>query len=363
MIRCSKGAVSNIPKSWKALQLKNFVNLTAGGKLDLTKSNYVDEGIPAFSASGQDGFVNVVEHSGTGVVLSAIGARCGKAFYAEGQWSLMANTYMLQANPEVMSDRYLWELVNDEQYWYRSGTAQPFIKPRDMEEAWVPVPPLKEQRLILSALDKIAVQKQRKADQLLFIQQLYRGFLQRLKAGGFFSNASKLPIRDVCSVGMGETLIAEHMTGSGIPVFSAGTQPKPWAWTSNNKKRYERGTVIVSARGTIGAPRLPDYDQYTSTQTTLYVKPKELDPLFLWGWLKTLDFRPISSTQAIPMLTVSSMGGVRIPIPSVAEQEWVAKQIQMFENLKKNIQKQMDLCDVLKTGMKSQLLYGIKRMA
>ena len=161
---------------------------------------------------------------------------------------------------------------------------------------------------------------------------------------------------------MGETLIAENMTGTGIPVFSAGTQPNPWAWTSNNKKIHQRGTVIVSARGTIGAPRLPDYDQYTSTQTTLYIHPKELNPWFLWAWLKTVDFELITATQAIPMLTVGSMGGVRIPVPSHSDQDKVAEQIQVFGNLIGNINAQLKLYGQIGMGLKMQLLYGLKRV-
>ena len=88
------------------------------------------------------------------VVVSVIGARCGKCFPmrpTNGQHLPTPKTIL--ADESKMLNRFLWYLINDESYWHRSGTAQPFIKPTDIQNAWIPVPPPNEQKQIVDRLD------------------------------------------------------------------------------------------------------------------------------------------------------------------------------------------------------------------
>ena len=135
MIRCMKQSLAGIPKEWKKARIKDIsVAIQSGGSLGLTKiKDYQATGFPAYSAAGQDGFVQQYEYDSSGVVVSSIGARCGKCFYATGQWTTLANTQVIFSNEKVYCSRFLWYLINDESYWHRSGTAQPFIKPSDIQ--------------------------------------------------------------------------------------------------------------------------------------------------------------------------------------------------------------------------------------
>src|SRR5262249_5810752 len=115
---------------------------------------YVEEGFTAFSAKGQDGYVSVAEFNEPGVVVSSIGARCGKAFLANGQWTSLANTYCVLPDTSRADVEFLWYLLNDESAWMRSGTAQPFINPSDIQKRIVPLPTLPEQRRIVDILNR-----------------------------------------------------------------------------------------------------------------------------------------------------------------------------------------------------------------
>ena len=50
---------------------------------------------PAYSASGQDVWLPGSRYTQKGIVVSAVGARCGKAFKADGEWNICANTHPL----------------------------------------------------------------------------------------------------------------------------------------------------------------------------------------------------------------------------------------------------------------------------
>lgn len=349
------------PATWPNMQLRDVATIRAGGKLGLTKvKNYISTGYPAFSAAGQDGFVDRFEFEGSSVILSAIGARCGKCFYATGKWTTLANTYIIRANPTLFSNRFLWYLLNDEDYWHRSGTAVPFISPRDIRSTWVHQPTRQEQNTIVEQLDlinDICLQHQLAINKL---ETLKNGFLEKLKQGKFFPRHDIYKLNEACTLSMGETIIAKDLTPTGIPVFSADTKPKPWGHHQAPQKVYPQGTIIISARGSIGHPRLPRFDSYTSTQTTIAVFPNKqlLQPKYLQIWLKTLDYDVLTSVQAVPMLTIKSLSTAQIHIPAKPVQNKIIHNYATIQSVQATHKDLFVRYTKLLTGMKHRLLYG-----
>jgi type I restriction enzyme S subunit len=125
------------------------------GNTSITKKSYVDEGFLAFSAAGQDGLLPHYEHEGDGIVVSAIGARCGKCFYTTGKWTAIKNTLVIKPKPEVeISIKYLYYLLNDEGFWPKRGGGQPFITMGDARNIKISLPSLSEQERIVRLLDE-----------------------------------------------------------------------------------------------------------------------------------------------------------------------------------------------------------------
>lgn len=82
-----------IPDQWHVGRLGDVANFVGGSAL--TKAAYVERGYTAYSAAGPDGFLDTYQVEGKGVVLSAVGARCGRTFRAAGRWSAIANTILV----------------------------------------------------------------------------------------------------------------------------------------------------------------------------------------------------------------------------------------------------------------------------
>ena len=90
------------------------------GNTNLTKSIFKDNGqYDVYSATGLDGKTDFFESEGDAIILSAIGARCGKCFYASGKWTAIKNTIVIRNEPNVLL-KYLFEYINDEDYcsWF-----------------------------------------------------------------------------------------------------------------------------------------------------------------------------------------------------------------------------------------------------
>lgn len=129
------------------LPLGEFATIHAGGRLGLTGRDFAPVGVPAFGAGGQNGLLATAEYTDTdAVILSSIGARCGKCFLAQGSWTTLANTQVILPSPDIADAVYLWFALNDESRWPRSGSAQPFIKPTDVKRHRVPLPPIESQK-------------------------------------------------------------------------------------------------------------------------------------------------------------------------------------------------------------------------
>ena len=144
-----------LPFGWTTATLGDLVSTKSGnsklikGKLAANPSEGL---VPAYSASGQDVWTSAAEWHGDGVVLSAVGARCGKTFLARGSWTAIANTHVLM--PKAGTDpTWLWYLTNDESFWVKGGTAQPFVKMGASKSIPVLLPPIEEQRQIAAVLD------------------------------------------------------------------------------------------------------------------------------------------------------------------------------------------------------------------
>ncbi len=135
------------------------------GDTTVTKASYVATGYPAFSASGCDGFLPYFDHDGPGIVLSAIGAQCGKTWFTRGKWSCIKNTIYIKSKSSKADTQYVFYALSDPDVFPKRGAAQPFISQTDARNVEIQFPPLALQRRItgiLSAYDDLIENCQRR---------------------------------------------------------------------------------------------------------------------------------------------------------------------------------------------------------
>lgn len=115
--------LSLIPDDWRAVRIREIAEFKSGGSLGLTMSDYKQVGTPAYTAEGQNGFVEPTEFDAKAVIVSSIGALCGKSFYTEGPFTTLANIQVIFGDESQVSNYYLWSLLNDRAYWAPYQTA------------------------------------------------------------------------------------------------------------------------------------------------------------------------------------------------------------------------------------------------
>lgn len=141
---------------WPMVKLGEVVRAKSGnGKvIKGTLSSEPNDGLfPAYSATGQDVFSPEYDFDEKGIVVSAVGARCGKCFLATGKWQAIANTHVIIADETKALTEYLFLFLNDENFWVKGGSAQPFVKVNASLEIEIPLPPLEVQREIVAEVE------------------------------------------------------------------------------------------------------------------------------------------------------------------------------------------------------------------
>jgi len=187
-----------LPEEWEVVKLGEVCKVD-WGNTSLTKKLYTANGYPAFSAAGNDGFLDFYEHDGEAVILSAIGARSGKCFYASGKWTAIKNTIVIKSNNETKINLlFLYFFVNNENYWHKSGSGQPFISIGVAQKQKLPLPPLPEQQKMAAVLSAVQEAKEKTHAVIDATKALKKSMMKHLFTYGPVSpeEAANVPLKE-----------------------------------------------------------------------------------------------------------------------------------------------------------------------
>jgi len=174
-------ALGPIPDDWEVNELREVAELTGGSTR--TKASYVESGYVAFSAAGPDGYLPDFEIEGRGVVLSAVGARCGRTFRATGKWSSIANTIKIVPRTGVCGSSWLYLATGDPSIWPKRGSAQPFISINDARAVRVLTPDTATTSRFESACGSLDDAAERLRSEMTVLAQIRDLILPKLVTG------------------------------------------------------------------------------------------------------------------------------------------------------------------------------------
>ena len=362
-------------------KLGEVAEIYQGGKSGLTKKDYVKSGFLAFSATGQDGFTKKAFDSGFAVILSSIGARCGKCFYAEGKWTALANTQVIKLD-DPMAAKFLYYYLNDENKWPRYGSAQPFIAPSTVKRLKVPFPSLPIQKKIVERLDAIKKTQELNDKQLVLVEELFQSLLHReLDPKGKNWEVKRLgELSLVITKGTTPTTYGYRFTDAGIPFLRVEdvnndlVNPKKTEYHISKethefmkRSKTEPRDILVTIAGTIGrVAHVPENaPEMNMNQAVAIVRLKPLvNHLYVFYLLRTKELQRAMKfaevTGTITNISLTTLKNLKIPLPPIETQRKIVEKLSAVQDYKKKLseqkQKLQELFDsVLNKSFKGQL--------
>lgn len=381
----------SFPKDWKLLPLQE-IGHADWGNTAITKGSYRESGYQAYSASGPDGFVEWFEHDHPGVVISAIGAQCGKAWLAYGKWTPIKNTIWFSCDEEKADIRYAYLATSNPEFWPKAGQAQPFIAVGSVRNAIIPLPPtVGEQKAIAKALsdidDLIA-----SLDALIAKKRdIKHGAMQQLLTGkgrlpGFSGGWSKSRLLELCSFitkGATPTTYGFGWQKNGVLflrsecVSERGLNLTQSNFISEKAAHFFRrgevvgGDVLITITGNVGRVVLLSkaFGNAIMNQhiARIRVLPDRAFAPFIYYYLSQRDVRDyfvsIVTGQAYPQISLKQVRDTEILMPNYDEQMAIANVLTDLDSEILLAEGKLNKLNEIRQGMMQQLLTGRIRLA
>lgn len=375
------------PETWTKVKLSQIADI-GWGDLSVTKKSYVESGYTAFSATGADGFLPYFDYDQDGIVVSAIGANCGKIWRTYGKWSCIKNTMRIIIKDAPVSLDYLYYFLSDPNVFPKRGSGQPFISKEDARDIEIAYPPIDEQHKIvelledhLSRLDAAladAKQAKIKADQ-------FRRSLLQAGLNGFFNNEPRddvagfpktwklRTLADVANWTSGGTPSSKDSTlyGGDIPwvvigdltegiVLETEKRITQKGLDSSSAKKLPVGTVMVAMYGaSIGRTGVMGKEMTTNQAIACGIpKDEEIIGRYLLYFLQSQknEFIAAGKGGAQPNISQGVVKSWQIPLPPIDEQKQIINEIDSQLERLAQANKATDILFKESTGLRRSLL-------
>jgi len=316
--------------AWPQVQLSSVARVQAGGKSGQSGLSFVESGYPAYGAGGVNGHLPDWEFEDGAVILSSIGARCGKCFFPTGRWSSLANTQLIFPDPDRVDRKFLWYLLNDEDRWHRSGTAQPYIKPADVKANVIPLPPLPEQRRIASILDNVERAKWTRRESI----QLTTAVIDSLFHQKTSERSPTKPLGSLLKLSSGRFLPTKAMVADGSVAVYGGNGVSG----RHDVAMFDTPQVVVGRVGAYcGVVHVTERESWVTDNAMVVTwRQEEFELDYLAAALKAANLNQFASQSGQPLISASRLERVMLRVPEKPIQlEYVEdlKSIQAIEAL------------------------------
>lgn len=330
------------------------------------------------------------------IVFARTGATTGKSYLLSNPPKSVFASYLIKVhinNGELLPE-YLYFFFQTNIYWERiyegiSGSAQGGFNASKLSELQIPLPPLPEQRRIVSFLDEalaaITIVKANAEQNLKNARELFDSYLQSV----FLNNGKEWEektLREVCEIKppKNEARNKLHKTDlvSFVPMEDLGINQKFFTPTKQKQLSQVEGSYTYFAEGDILIAKItPCFENgklgiarslingigFGSSEFIVFRVSKNLFSEFLYFFLLRKSFRAEGAermTGAVghKRVTKEFIYNYRLPMPPLNEQRSIVEKLDSLsieiEKLDAIYQKKLNNLDVLKKSILQKAFKG-----
>ena len=325
----------------------NFVELSEIAIIrkgnSITKKDSVEGEIPVIAGGQQPAyFHNESNRNGNVITVSASGAYAGFINYFDIPIYASDCSTIEVSDSNKANIKFLFYVIKSKQddfYRFQIGGGQPHVYPSHFSNYKIPLPPLSVQQEIVSKLEQyekiIAGARQ--------VVENYKPHID------IKPEWEMVELGSVCEFEYGKALKKENRIKGEYPVFG-----------SNGIIGYHSDYlvyapfIIIGRKGSAGSVHYSLRNGYP-IDTTFFVKLKNEDTIkqiFLYYLLLELDLRDVNVQAGVPGLNRNDAYKLKIPLPSLSEQEAIVSQIEKEQQL---VDANKELIKIYKQKIKDEI--------
>ncbi len=249
---------------------------------------------------------------------------------ADGEWTAIANTHVLLPSADI-DPRWLWYRTNDEDFWIRGGTAQPFVKVKGTLQQLCRIPPLPEQQRIVGILDEafagIATAKANAEKNLRNARALFES-----RAESIFNTPGEdwewKPLGNLCQIVTGKKDVNQGNPLGEFPFFTCAERH-----TYSDSYSFDTEALLVAGNGNVGQVSYYSGKFEAYQRTYVFSGFVEVSATYLF---RVLDKR-LSATvskqklgNTMPYIKVGMLREFQVPVPSADEQKAIVAKLDLL---------------------------------
>ena len=309
----------------------------------LTKKELSDEGIyPVFHGGLIPlGHYNSYNRKGNQTMVINTGS-IGEVVWSGVDFWSSDGTFVVETN-DVIEDKFLYYYLKTKEQYLKSQKREggvPTIDRSVVEKLSIPLPPLSVQQEIVRILDKFTQLEAELEAELDCRKRQYEYYRNNLLSyeGNEVEWKTLGEVFEIIAGGdIPKDALSEIETNEyNIPILSNGINEKAiYGWT--NISKINKPSLTISARGTIGWASYREQPFFPIVRLLVLTPLIEINLRYAYNFMKSIENDYKVPKVGIPQLTKPMIKDLKIPLPSLSEQQRIASILDKFDTLVNSI--------------------------
>jgi len=246
-----------------------------------------------------------------------------------------------------------------------SSTVQGAIYLRDLKNLNIPIPPLNEQKRIVSKIEELF-------SLIDSILKSLKKIKTQIRLYGFsfyesiFGQLEKKPLEELCELTAGQHIKKSdyNTSGNGIPYLTGPADfsdkyPTISKWTTKPKAIAKKGDILITVKGAgVGKTNILNVDNVAISRQLMAIRIADYSSIFLYNYLKSKfhELQKLGQSTTVPGISKDLILQFFVPMIKFSEQKKIVMRLDATQTILLSYVKLLQNLEKYCSSLKSTIL-------